>query len=180
MIRRCCLKWQTVGAVRGKAAFDDSLWTQGPGPHGQGLAGMGTTVSGVVGNTPSLYAHRLNASAADAADAKSLQLLVDYDDSFVAYINGVEVARANLQNPNTFVPHCGRYDGAQLRRGHPRLSSVQQKCAGSRCQRAGDSNTQRIHWRFGHRGLCVTCGSVQPDAAGRQQFPLVAVQGWYD
>ena len=33
-----------------------------------------------------------------------LQLLVDYDDSFVAYINGVEVARANLQLSNTFVP----------------------------------------------------------------------------
>ena len=89
----------------GKAAYDDSTWTAGPGPHGQGIAGMGTSVSGVVGSTPSLYTRIVfNASATDAADSTPLQLLVDYDDSFVAYINGVEVARANLQNANTFVP----------------------------------------------------------------------------
>jgi hypothetical protein len=104
----------------GKAAFDDSLWTQGPGPHGQGLAGMGTTVSGVVGNTPSLYTRIVfNASAADAADANPLQLLVDYDDSFVAYINGVEVARANLQNPNTFVPRTAVATTARNYAGAP-------------------------------------------------------------
>jgi len=89
----------------GKAAYDDSAWTAGPGPHGQGIAGMGTSVSGVVGSTPSLYTRIVfNASATDAADATPLQLLVDYDDSFVAYLNGVEVARANLQQANTFVP----------------------------------------------------------------------------
>jgi len=89
----------------GKAAYDDTTWTAGPGPHGQGIAGMGTTVTGVVGSTPSLYRRIVfNASATDAADATPLQLLVDYDDSFVAYINGVEVARANLQQSNTFVP----------------------------------------------------------------------------
>lgn len=89
----------------GKAAYDDTAWTAGPGPHGQGLAGMGTSVTGVVGVTPSLYTRIVfNASATDAADATPLQLLVDYDDSFVAYINGVEVARANLQQANAFVP----------------------------------------------------------------------------
>jgi len=104
----------------GKAAYDDSTWTQGPGPHGQGVAGMGTNVSGVIGSTPSLYTRIIfNASVTDAADATPLQLLVDYDDSFVAYINGVEVARANLQNANTFVPRTAvatttrNYAGAQ-------------------------------------------------------------------
>lgn len=89
----------------GKVAYDDTAWTAGPGPHGQGIAGMGTTVTGVVGSTPSLYTRIVfDVSATDAADATPLQLLVNYDDSFVAYINGVEVARANLQNANTFVP----------------------------------------------------------------------------
>lgn len=89
----------------GKVAYDDSTWIAGPGPHGQGIAGMGTTVSGVVGATPSLYTRIIfNASSTDAADATPLQLLVDYDDSFVAYINGVEVARANIGTANNFVP----------------------------------------------------------------------------
>ncbi len=104
----------------GKLAYDDTTWTQGPGPHGQGIAGMGTSVSGVIGSTPSLYTRIVfNASATDAASTTPLQLLVDYDDSFVAYINGVEVARANLQQPNTFVPRTAvattarNYAGAQ-------------------------------------------------------------------
>jgi len=89
----------------GKVAFDDTAWTAGPGPHGQGVAGMGTNVPGVIGSTPSLYTRIVfNASPTDAADATPLQLLVNYDDAFVAYINGVEVARANLQNANAFVP----------------------------------------------------------------------------
>lgn len=89
----------------GKAAYDDAAWTAGPGPHGQGVAGMGTNVPGVIGSTPSLYTRIVfDASPTDAADATPLQLLVNYDDAFVAYINGVEVARANLQNANAFVP----------------------------------------------------------------------------
>jgi hypothetical protein len=89
----------------GKVAYDDTTWTAGPGPHGQGIAGMGTNVTGVVGSTPSLYTRIVfDVSPTDAADPTPLQLLVDYDDSFVAYINGVEVARANLQQANTFVP----------------------------------------------------------------------------
>ena len=53
----------------GKATYDDTSWTAGPGPHGRGIAGMGTTVAGVVGNTPSLYTRIVfNVSATDAAD----------------------------------------------------------------------------------------------------------------
>ncbi len=98
----------------GKATYDDTSWIAGPGPHGQGIAGMGTTVTGVVGNTPSLYTRIVfNVSATDAADPTPLQLLVDYDDSFVAYINGVEVTRANLQLSNTFVPRTAVANGTR-------------------------------------------------------------------
>lgn len=97
-----------------KVAYDDSTWTAGPGPHGQGIAGMGTSVTGVVGSTPSLYTRIVfTASAIDAADVTPLQLLVDYDDSFVAYLNGVEVARANLQQANTFVPRTAVATGTR-------------------------------------------------------------------
>ena len=89
----------------GRLAYSDAGWTTGTGPHGQGIAGLGTTVSGVVGVTPSIYTRIIfNADAAQAADATPLQLLMDFDDSFVAYINGVEVARSGLGTPNTVVP----------------------------------------------------------------------------
>ena len=89
----------------GKLAFQDTTWIQSTGPHGQGIAGLGTTVSGVVGVTPSLYTRIIfNVDATQAADVTPLQLLMDFDDSFVAYINGVEVARANQGSPNTVVP----------------------------------------------------------------------------
>ena len=89
----------------GKLAYQDTAWTTGTGPHGQGIAGLGTTVAGVVGVTPSLYTRIVfNVDAAQSVDLTPLQLLMDFDDSFVAYINGVEVARANQGTPNTVVP----------------------------------------------------------------------------
>lgn len=89
----------------GKLAYQDTAWTMGTGPHGQGIAGLGTAVTGVVGVTPSLYTRIIfYADAVQAADVTPLQLLMDYDDSFVAYINGVEVARANQGLANTVVP----------------------------------------------------------------------------
>ena len=89
----------------GRIAYQDTAWTTGTGPHGQGIAGLGTTVTGAVGVTPSLYTRIVfNVDATQAVDVTPLQLLMDFDDSFVAYINGVEVARANQGSPNTVVP----------------------------------------------------------------------------
>jgi hypothetical protein len=89
----------------GKITYTDTTWNQGAGPHGQGIAGLGTSVSGIIGSTPSLYTRIVfNADTVQATSTTPLELLVDFDDSFVAYINGVEVARANQGTPNTFVP----------------------------------------------------------------------------
>ncbi len=87
----------------GKVTYLETGWTQATGPIGQGTSPLGTTISGVVGVTPSLYTRIVfNVSDIQAADTTALQLLIDYDDSYVAYINGVEVSRANLQTANTF------------------------------------------------------------------------------
>lgn len=97
-----------------KTSYVDTHWTQATGPIGQGTSPLGTTIGGAVGVTPSLYTRIVfNASAAQAADTAPLRLLVDYDDSFVAYLNGVEVARANLQTPNTFVPRTAVANGTR-------------------------------------------------------------------
>ena len=89
----------------GTVSYLDTTWGQGTGPIGQGAAGLGTTLSGIVGVTPSLYVRNVfTVTDTQAADPTALRLLIDYDDSYVAYINGVEVSRVNLQTPNTFTP----------------------------------------------------------------------------
>ena len=60
----------------------------------------------VVNVTPSVYCRIVfNVTAADLADTNALQLLMGWDDAFVAYINGVEVARDRLAQANAFTPH---------------------------------------------------------------------------
>ena len=81
--------------------FDDSSWKQGNGGIGYG-DGDDTTI---IGTTMSLYIRR----SFEIVDKSKLILGVlhaDYDDGFIAYLNGVEIARSdNLGNPGTFVPY---------------------------------------------------------------------------
>ncbi|MDB6151102.1 MAG: hypothetical protein JWQ44_2550 [Chthoniobacter sp.] len=89
-------------------AFDDVNWSSGTGPIGVGNPGgvpLGTALTGVATVTPSVYTRTVfNVTAAEAAETQPLRLSVQYDDGFVAYVNGVEVARRNIGLPNTFTP----------------------------------------------------------------------------
>lgn len=93
----------------GTVAFDDGTWATGPGPIGAGSPGitLGTNLGNQVINvTPSVYTRAVfTVSAAEAAETVPLQLIVQYDDGFVAYVNGVEVARRKMGLPNTFTSH---------------------------------------------------------------------------
>lgn len=95
----------------GRTAFDDSLWPVGAAPFGAGTppsgVALGTNLtSQLPGQATSLYCRIVfNATATDLADTLPLQLLMDWDDGFVAYLNGVEVARDRLDLANSFVPH---------------------------------------------------------------------------
>jgi len=80
-------------------AFDDTSW-------GQGKAGFGFSDGDdstlVPSGTPAVFLRKkFNISSAEAV--QRMVLHVDYDDAFVAYINGVEVARANMSgNPPAY------------------------------------------------------------------------------
>ena len=78
--------------------FDDSAWLSGPGGFGYGsdcTAQRGTTLDDMLNGYVSIYTRRL--FHVDDPDVISrLVLTVDYDDAFVAYINGQEVARRNV------------------------------------------------------------------------------------
>ena len=74
--------------------FDDGGWSQGPGGIGYGDNDDKT----VIAPTTSLYMRR-RFSVDDISVMSGLLLAMDYDDAFVAYINDIEVARANIGTP---------------------------------------------------------------------------------
>jgi len=94
-----------VGPAWYEAAYDDSTWLQGPGGLGFGDGDDATDVESSMRNvTPSLYIRRtFDVSTSEASHSGELELVVDYDDGFVAYLNGKEVLRKNLGPANAFV-----------------------------------------------------------------------------
>lgn len=72
--------------------FDDSMWANGPCSVGYG---DGDDQSIVPDGTVSVYLRRYF-EVADTTAIAQLLLAMDYDDGFVAYLNGVEIARNGL------------------------------------------------------------------------------------
>ena len=85
-------------------AFPETGWLSGALPAGWGTA-VGTNLQTAMQNkTPSLYLRKsFTVTAAQAASTNPVVLAVEYDDGFVAYLNGVEVARSEAVR---FVPDC--------------------------------------------------------------------------
>lgn len=87
------IAWRSVG-------FDDSGWTAGTGGVGYetspaDYAGLiGTDVRTAMANNASCYV-RFGFNVDNPAALSRLRLLVQYDDGFVAWLNGREVARRN-------------------------------------------------------------------------------------
>ena len=78
--------WRTL-------AFNDSAWSSGVGGVGYGDGDDNTIIS----STISLYI-RNTFFVLDTSEIISAVLDIDYDDAFVAYLNNVEIARANIGN----------------------------------------------------------------------------------
>ena len=78
--------------------FYDANWALGTAPLGHSTTGLTTNVGTAMDDkTASLYIRRtFNIPASEAAATTDLTLRVWYDDGFIAYLNGREVARANL------------------------------------------------------------------------------------
>ena len=73
-------------------SFNDSSWSSGFSGFGYGDDDDATIIQN---NTESIYL-RKKFTINDITSISSLILDLDYDDAFVAYINGIEVARANI------------------------------------------------------------------------------------
>ncbi|MBL0137617.1 MAG: CotH kinase family protein [Bacteroidetes bacterium] len=72
-------------------SFNDGSWSGGTGGIGFGDTDDGTTVATCI----SVYS-RKTFTIADTSKIFESVLNVDYDDGFVAYLNGVEIARVNV------------------------------------------------------------------------------------
>jgi beta-lactam-binding protein with PASTA domain len=83
------------GADWNALSFDDGSWLTGPSGLGYGDGDDNTVLDDMRGNYLTVYMRR-DFTIADPTAVTSLSLSVDYDDGFVAFINGTEVARAGV------------------------------------------------------------------------------------
>ncbi len=87
--------------------FDDAGWAEGPSGFGYGDGDDATVLSDMQNAYLSLYTRR-SFEVVQPSAFDRLELTVDWDDGFVAYVNGLEVARRNVAGtPGTPVPHDG-------------------------------------------------------------------------
>ena len=85
------IDWNTLG-------FDDQSWNSGQGGIGYGDNDDNTIISS---NTISLYM-RKKFNIQNLNDLSHLLFHADYDDGFIAYLNGIEIMRSN--NFSTYFP----------------------------------------------------------------------------
>lgn len=76
-------------------SFADSAWSSGAAPLGWGSTGLGTQLT-VEGTKPLSSHFRKTFTMADASRVASVTLTTRADDGVVVYVNGKEVARANM------------------------------------------------------------------------------------
>ncbi len=106
------LSWSTndvarigSGLVWNQPEFPGSAWSTGNLPAGYGFGGLGTDLTATMkSTTPSLYLRKeFQVTAEQASSTNQLNLPIDCNDGFVAYLNNCEVARANCGPTNHFM-----------------------------------------------------------------------------
>ena len=84
------------------AAYDDNSWITGYKSIGYGDEDDSTLID----TTTSLYL-RYTFNVNDTTDMRKASLMVDFDDGFIAYLNGIEIVRVNLGQKGDTVLHDG-------------------------------------------------------------------------
>ena len=109
--------WNTIG-------FNDASWTNGIGGFGYGDSDDNTTFS----NTISCY-QRTTFNIIDINAIDVAVFNIDYDDAFVAYINGVEITRENITSvgqPLFNQPSDGLHEAVMYGGGYPFQFTISQ------------------------------------------------------
>lgn len=75
--------------------FDDSQWETGPGGIGYADGDDATQIQPVI----SVYM-RMKFTLVDTSNITDMLFYIDFDDAFIGYINGTEIARSNINGIN--------------------------------------------------------------------------------
>lgn len=101
-------------------AFNDSAWLSGPGGIGYGDGDDNTVIS----STISVYVRR-SFELSQVSKLEHFLLHADYDDAFVAYLNGVEIARRFIGQTGDVIsfdqPADGLHEAAMPGGGDPEM-----------------------------------------------------------
>jgi hypothetical protein len=93
------------------AGFDDTAWLSGPTGIGYGDNDDATTLDDMQNGYFAIACRRtFTLTAKEVEAAEQVILAIDYDDGLIAYLNGVEVARAGLGSPGEATPFDGTAD----------------------------------------------------------------------
>ena len=87
-------------SIWNRRTFDDGAWAQGTAGFGFADSDDATELSDMLNGYLSLYT-RASFVLDDPQRITGMELRVSYDDGFVAYLNGTEVARANVPDGQT-------------------------------------------------------------------------------
>ncbi|MFC1552084.1 chitobiase/beta-hexosaminidase C-terminal domain-containing protein, partial [Candidatus Latescibacterota bacterium] len=110
--------WRTLG-------FDDSGWDAGA----TGIGSMAGKDATIIGQERAVFLRR-SFTVDDVANVTHTLLNIDYEDGFVAYINGVEVARANMDSEPGTIPAATKLSSGERKMlmydgGDPELHNVE-------------------------------------------------------
>jgi hypothetical protein len=87
----------TVDAAWKQPSFDAGSWPSGPAPLGWGSGPIATNIDVQAGQTRAITSyHRASFTVTNPGAFQGFRLTTRADDGLVAYVNGTEVARANL------------------------------------------------------------------------------------
>ena len=95
----------TVSPRWTQGSFDDTDWLSGSAGLGYGDGDDATVLEDMRDDYSSVYMRR-NFTLPEDADLRAIRLYINYDDGFVAYLNGREIARsANMEEAGNPPPH---------------------------------------------------------------------------
>jgi hypothetical protein len=110
-------RWSTgadLGSSWRASAFDDSSWPSGPGALGFGDPFIATPIPmgpNATTRYPTAYFRTAFLVNDDPASIASLSLAVNYDDGFVLWLNGVELARRGLGGTVSYGTLAANHEG---------------------------------------------------------------------
>jgi hypothetical protein len=100
------------GSGWNELGFDDSGWLQGPTGIGYGDGDDATELPGMQNGYLTLYLRR-GFNLPGAGSGATLRFTVDYDDGFVAFVNGEEVARRGVPTGQDHTTTAANHEAGQ-------------------------------------------------------------------